>query len=255
MAPVHLSMDERSTVFSMPNPLSRRLTPLTKDLLVVVRRHPILTGVLVFLAIVFELFGVFIGFAPIGVLLIPIAVIALYLVRRRAKTSADTGRAEAIAAIFYFALSVVLVFVLIQFIPYGRAHSNPPVTGEPKWDSPRTRELVVNACYGCHSNEVEYPAYASVAPISWMVQSHVDEGRGQLNFSTFDVTTRGADEAVEVILDGSMPPSYYTRFGRHPEARLTDSEIQELVKGLRATFALSGVKAESEEHGNKYDKD
>ena len=244
-------MCERTTVFSVPNSLSRRLTPLTKDLLVVVRRHPVLTGALVFLAIVFELFGVLIGFAPIGVLLIPIAAIALYLVRRRAKTSADTGRAEAIATIFYFALSVVLVFVLIQFIPYGRAHSNPAVTGEPKWDSPRTRELVVNACYSCHSNEVEYPKYASVAPISWMVQSHVSGGRNNLNFSTFDVSTRGAHDAVEVILEGSMPPSYYTRFGRHPEARLTDSEIQELVKGLRATFAQSGVKADGNKRGDK----
>ena len=248
-------MCERTTVFSVPNSLIRRLTPLTKDLLVVVRRHPVLTGALVFLAIVFELFGVLIGFAPIGVLLIPVAAIALYLVRRRAKSTADTGRAEAIATIFYFALSVVVVFVLIQFIPYGRAHSNPAVTGEPQWDSPRTRELVVNACYGCHSNEVEYPAYASVAPISWMVQGHVSEGREKLNFSTFDVSTHGADDAVETILEGSMPPSYYTRFGRHPEARLTDSEIQELVNGLKLTFARSGVKGESEKHGDNYDED
>jgi hypothetical protein len=85
-----------------------------------------------------------------------------------------------------------------------------------------------------------------------MVQSHVDEGRDALNFSTFDVTTHGADEAVETILDGSMPPSYYTRFGLHPEARLTDAEIQELVAGLRATFAQSGV---TEDDHRDRDKD
>jgi mono/diheme cytochrome c family protein len=244
---------EGATVSSMPNPLTRFLTPATKELVVVVRRHPVLTATLVVLAIGFEAFGVYIGFAPIGVLLIPVAVIALYLVRRRARSSKDTGRAEAIAALAYFALSTVAVFALIQFIPYGRAHSNPPVTGEPKWDSPRTRELTVQACYGCHSNEVDYPAYASVAPISWMVQRHVEEGRGELNFSTFDVSSYGADEAVETILEGSMPPSYYTRFGKHPEARLTDAEIQELVNGLRATFALSGVAKEKEK--GEYDED
>ena len=238
----------------MQIPFSERLTPLTKELMVVIRRHPILTGSLIVLAIVFELFGVLIGFPQIGVLLVPIAVISLYLVRRRTRAGKDTGRSEAIATAFYFALSTVAVLALIQAIPYGRTHSNPPVTGEPKWDSPRTRELTVRACYGCHSNEVDYPAYASVAPISWMVTSHVSEGREKLNFSTFDVSTHGADDAVETILDGSMPPSYYTRFGLHPEAKLTDAEIQELVAGLKATFAASGVTSEDKEHGD-YDKD
>ncbi|MGA0118014.1 MAG: heme-binding domain-containing protein [Ilumatobacteraceae bacterium] len=240
---------------SLVQRFTQRLTPVTKDILTVARRHPILTSVLVVLAIAFELLGILIGFAPIGVLLIPVAFMALYLVRRRARNSTNYGRAEAIASIFYFTLSVVLVFALIQFIPYGRAHSNPVVSGEPNWDSPRTRELAVNACYSCHSNEVEYPAYANVAPISWMVQNHVSEGRSKLNFSTFDVSTHGANDAIKVILNGSMPPSYYTRFGRHPEARLSDSEIKELVSGLKLTFAQSGVKTESKQHGDKYDED
>ena len=33
-------------------------------------------------------------------------------------------------------------FVAIQLIPYGRDHSNPPVTAEPAWDSATTRALV-----------------------------------------------------------------------------------------------------------------
>ena len=35
----------------------------------------------------------------------------------------------------------VIVLAAIQFVPYGRDHKNPPVAGEPKWDSPRTHEL------------------------------------------------------------------------------------------------------------------
>ncbi len=36
-----------------------------------------------------------------------------------------------------------------------------------------------------------------------------------------------------------MPPSYYTMFGMHPEAKLTDAEISELIAGLLATPGFS----------------
>ena len=41
--------------------------------------------------------------------------------------------------------AVVGLFALLQIIPYGRTHSNPPMIEEPAWDSPRTRELAVRA--------------------------------------------------------------------------------------------------------------
>lgn len=231
-----------------------KITPATRDAWVLVRRHTVLSAVLAVLILVFAVFSVLIGFPQMLVLLIPIALSVLAVLRRRMRRpGADSGRSEAIAAVAAVAVTTVVLFGVIQAVPYGRAHSNPPVTGEPQWDSPRTRELTVRACYGCHSNEVEYPQYANIAPISWMVQSHVDEGRGKLNFSTFDVSTHGADDAVETILDGSMPPSYYTRFGLHPEARLTDAEMQELVAGLKATFARSGISGE--DHRNRGDDD
>ena len=71
----------------------------------------------------------------------------------------------------------VVLLGLIQLVPYGRDHTNPPVTQEVKWDSPRTRELAVGACYDCHSNLTEWPWYSNVAPISWLTQKDVDEGR------------------------------------------------------------------------------
>ena len=41
--------------------------------------------------------------------------------------------------------AAVIVGVGIQAVPYGRAHSNPPVTREPPWDSARTEELARRA--------------------------------------------------------------------------------------------------------------
>jgi hypothetical protein len=125
------------------------------------------------------------------------------------------------------------VMLLFQAVPYGRDHSNPAVAQEPTWDSPRTRELAVAACYDCHSNQVTYPWYSNVAPVSWAVQRHVDEGRDALNFSESN-RHQEADEAAETVQEGSMPPFYYTL--THPEARLTDAEKQDLINGFTATF-------------------
>jgi mono/diheme cytochrome c family protein len=132
-----------------------------------------------------------------------------------------------------------LVFVLIQFVPYGRDRSVGASTGEPQWATARTRELMVDACFSCHSNETEYPVYASIAPISWMIQDHIDEGRSKVNYSNFATDPGDADETIEVLQEGEMPPASYTRFGLHPEAKLSEAELRELIDGLRATPGLS----------------
>ena len=80
-------------------------------------------------------------------------------------------------------LALVLLFGLIQLLPYGHNHNNPPVQQEPAWDSPQTQALAKRACYDCHSNESVWPSYSNVAPISWLVQHDVDDGRRRLNLS------------------------------------------------------------------------
>ncbi len=132
------------------------------------------------------------------------------------------------------ALVVAIIgFILIQFIPVNTA--NPPVVSEPNWDSPQTRTLAQRACFDCHSNETTWPSYSKIAPVSWVVLNHVIEGRQNLNFSEWHSGKReNANETIEVILEGSMPPLYYT--ATHPAARLTPTEKQMLVDGLRATI-------------------
>lgn len=144
--------------------------------------------------------------------------------------------------VLYGAAASFASLALVQLVPYGRAHTNPPVIREPKWDSPRTRELAVRACFDCHSNETRWPWYSHVAPVSWLVQRDVDEGREALNFSRFDQPQEEAGEAAEETAEGSMPPWFY--LPTHPEARLTSAEQQEFVRGLRATL---GGEAEHEE--------
>ena len=78
---------------------------------------------------------------------------------------------------------VLGTLLVIQLVPYGRDHRNPPVTSEPTWDAPETRALARQACFDCHSNETEWPAYSRVAPVSWLIQRDVANGRAVHKFS------------------------------------------------------------------------
>ena len=142
--------------------------------------------------------------------------------------------------LFLVVAVLAAAFLLIQFIPYGRAHDNPPVISEPNWDSPQTREVAQRACFDCHSNETVWPWYSNIAPVSWLVQHDTDEGRLKINFSEWGQGNEGeeAEELSESVMDGEMPMSAYLI--THPEARLSDAERVALAGGLAAIGSPSG---------------
>ena len=146
----------------------------------------------------------------------------------------------------------VLLFAALQLVPYGRNHVNPPDGTLVAFDSPATEELAKKACFDCHSNRTKWPWYSNIAPISWRIQGHVDEGREKLNFTAFDPASKdmaeAAGEAGEEVADGKMPLNDYLL--AHPEARLTAAEKQALIAGLDRTFAAF-VEAEKSRKGGK----
>jgi len=144
------------------------------------------------------------------------------------------------------------VLLLIQIVPYGRAHQNPPVVQEPNWNSPQTRELAQRACFDCHSNETVWPWYSNIAPVSWLVQHDVNEGRQRLNFSDWSRSEAAGepDELGAAVLEGEMPPAQFLI--THSEARLTDAEKSALADGLLATAGQSPV-ANGEQEGGEHD--
>ena len=126
------------------------------------------------------------------------------------------------------------VLLLIQLVPYGRRHTNPPVAAEPKWDSPATRELFFRACKDCHSNETRWPWYSWVAPSSWLVQWDVDQARKQFNISEWNRTDQEGYQASKLVTEDWMPPNKYLI--AHAHARLAAAATAALVAGLAATF-------------------
>ncbi len=131
---------------------------------------------------------------------------------------------------------LVLLFALIQLVPYGRDHANPPVVTNPNWDSPRTEQLVRGACYDCHSNETSWPWYSNIAPASWLVYKDVVEARATFNFNelTPDQARNWVGEMTEVVAENKMPPLQYMTI--HAEARFSTVERQEIINGLLKTF-------------------
>jgi len=144
------------------------------------------------------------------------------------------------------ALGLLGTFLAIQLVPYGRDHTNPRVIGEPMWDAPETRALARRACFDCHSNETEWPAYASIAPVSWLVQHDVNEGRAVLNFSEWPRPQQEAKEAAEEVTEGEMPPVAYKLV--HAHARLNTADRDRLAQGLARTLGVTRAQEARERH-------
>jgi hypothetical protein len=146
--------------------------------------------------------------------------------------------------LLFIGIGILAVGLLVQLIPYGHDHSNPPVNAGPNWDSAETRDLAQRACYDCHSNETRWPWYSNIAPASWLVYHDVEEGRMHINFSDWDrAEEQHVDEFQEVFDENSMPPPQYLLL--HPEARLSPQEKQKLHDGLMIL-----AKQYEEQHGH-----
>jgi Haem-binding domain len=135
-------------------------------------------------------------------------------------------------------LGLLAVAVLLQLVPLGHDHTNPPVTRDAPWPGGRARELATAACYDCHSNQTRWPPQSFVAPFSWLVARDVEQGREALNFSTWDEDEGEADKAADSVADAEMPPRRYVLV--HPDAALIDAERQVLVDALAAMDRADG---------------
>ena len=127
-------------------------------------------------------------------------------------------------------IAFLVVFIGIQFVRPDR--TNPP--SEPTRSlltraTPEVRRILERACRDCHSSETEWPPYSAVAPMSWLVASHVHEGRDHFNYSEW--TALDSDEQDKLLNGmcsltkrGRMPlPSY---LWIHRGSALSPSDVE-----------------------------
>lgn len=135
--------------------------------------------------------------------------------------------------LLWLALVLVGLLILIQLVPYGRDHANPPVQAQAKIANPEVQKLWDKSCADCHSNLTTWPWYSNVAPMSWLVQNHVDEGRTKMNLSEWQTMPQPDIGEVRGQIDsGEMPPWNYSLI--HGGLSAQDKKV--LIAGLTATY-------------------
>ena len=124
---------------------------------------------------------------------------------------------------------IVLVFVIFQFIPYGKEKTNPKVDKALEIKAPENvMKLFKRSCYDCHSNETKWPWWSYVAPASWSISDDVKGGRAALNFSIWKKYSpkKQQQEKIDIYrtVAGPMPLPQYTWLHKH--TKLTKDEIK-----------------------------
>lgn len=128
-------------------------------------------------------------------------------------------------------LGFVGALVTIQTIRPPR--TNPPAIGADLMRNAPAQvgRIFDRACRDCHSNDTRWPWYSNVAPISWTLVVHVNDGRDHFNVSewaTYDEDDQDKllGSVCSLTKRGRMPiPSY---LWIHDEARLSAADVATL---------------------------
>ncbi|MAU76893.1 MAG: cytochrome C [Crocinitomicaceae bacterium] len=136
-------------------------------------------------------------------------------------------------------ITLLIVFVAIQVkttdkTPFKITPESDFLTSE---EAPQeVTQLIQSACYDCHSNQTQYPWYSHVAPVSWWLERHINNGKSKVNFSIWDTYSPAQqvtlkNESAELIEKKWMPILTYKI--THTDARLTEAQRLMLIDWLQ----------------------
>ena len=137
--------------------------------------------------------------------------------------------------------------VIAQF--FGPAKTNPAteptqaIEAKLKVTQP-VAAIFDRSCNDCHSNKTRWPWYSNVAPVSWFVIGHVNEGRENINLSEWGKYTQHDAEALlrqmcREVRAGVMPLSSYTPL--HPGSKLSAEDVKTFCAWTDAERARIGT--------------
>lgn len=102
---------------------------------------------------------------------------------------------------------------------------------------PAVLSIMQRSCQSCHSEQTEWPWYSYIAPMSWLIENDVRQGRNHMNLSRWqeyngDKRQQLLSEVGVVVRSRKMPLPKYTLL--HPGAKLTDAEVDRIYKWSRS---------------------
>jgi hypothetical protein len=128
-------------------------------------------------------------------------------------------------------LIFLIVFIVMQFIQTNKENFAVAKELEIKVSDEQVMNIFKTTCFDCHSNETTWPWYSKIAPFSWVISTHVNNGRQALNFSTWGNYTQEEKEKklkdIYRTVYASMPLQSYKFL--HEDANLT-KEQRSLVR-------------------------
>lgn len=138
---------------------------------------------------------------------------------------------------------LLIALVIIQFFRPEKNNAEYRDVAAFEKETHANKEVVAvleKYCYDCHSNKSEYPWYAEVAPISFWINHHIEEGNEHLNLSKWENYSikkkdHKLDELIEEVEEGKMPLDSYSWV----HGAITDEEKETLIvwaKGVRANY-------------------
>jgi hypothetical protein len=148
-------------------------------------------------------------------------------------------------AIFLFVILVVIQLFDIEKNEFSAEDYDGKDISEIYPLSDEVQQVLQNSCYDCHSNQTQYPWYASLQPVGWWLQHHVNEGKHELNFSEFAGYRlrrqyHKFEEIIEQVKENEMPLSSYTLI--HRNAKLNDLQKSTLTNWAKAMLDTMRLK-------------
>ena len=139
------------------------------------------------------------------------------------------------------AIILLIVLVVMQFFSPDKNTSDLTIAENPSdfiaitKPTPMVEDVLLRACYDCHSDHTNYPWYNNITPINYWLADHVKHGKKHLNFSKWSTYSpkkqdHKLEECIEMVEEGEMPLNSYT--WTHGDAKLTPAEVQELTTWL-----------------------
>ncbi len=136
--------------------------------------------------------------------------------------------------------TTILIFIVLFALAQLKQieMSNPKADPNLEIQTPtNVKHILKKACYDCHSNQTTWPWYSNIAPLSWIIEKHVVEGRAWVNYSIWETYSKEEqDKKLKETFRAiyvAMPPTDY--IGLHPEADLTQEErkvVRDWIKGM-----------------------